>query len=576
MKSPEELFDLYVDGSLSPEELARVEEWIAEDPANAKQFLLWSATNLDTRVALQSDSLRAAATVNLNPSEPTALADGRDPMSEASSQARRLRGSALLRYGTVAIAASLLATISLLTWQSRQQPTTVDTADPFTSKDNIAARVIQRIDCVMQDERWSLANPNEFEAGQSVRLSEGLAILQFSRGAQVTLQGPAELEIVSDNSGFLHSGRLTATVPPKAIGFEILTPNSRVIDHGTEFGVSVDENGDTETHVFDGEVELIATQTQLPQDAGQPNANAEKGRQLKEKMAARIRSETGVRTESIAASPEKFIRLPVRDIDSAERLASITDLPARDNLVMWFEADQGVQLDSDSRVISWQNLATATQRAVGDEIMPNSTAWQVDAESRPLWKAESFAGHAAIRFGGYDSREFLATTPIQTGNDVTVLVVCSFGSVEGVGYGHIVSLGNRTRLIVERKFADAVGTYSWSWRKDRTPHFRKEVLEANDRVPPATPLLCAVRYSQKSNTYDLFCNGQLQSSGEAIGSLATDASHVIGCDGKRDRFFFNGSIAEIVVYDHMLDRQSFDKATTTLMGKYGIQSESKN
>ena len=355
-----------------------------------------------------------------------------------SPNSKRQRGSALLRYAAVAVAASLLATISLLTLQSRQQ---VATDDPAASKDHVVARLIQRIDCVMQDEKWSLSSPHEFEAGQSVRLSEGLAILEFNRGAEVTLQGPAELEIVSDNSGFLHSGKLTATVPPEAIGFEILTPNSRVIDHGTEFGVSVDTNGDSETHVFDGEVELIAAESRTPITADDPRTPEKAGHRLTETMAARVRGETGGQTEPIPASPGKFIRTAIRQTESPERLASITGLPQRDDLVMWFEASQGVQVDGDSRVISWQNLAAAMQPSRTTGSASNSSAWQVHAESRPLWSADDFANHAAIKFGGNESNEYLATTPIPTGNEATMLVVCSFGQAEGVGYGHIITLG---------------------------------------------------------------------------------------------------------------------------------------
>jgi hypothetical protein len=569
MKNPEQSFENYIDGTLTADELEDLERWIAADPANAQQFLLWSATHQDTRVALQADSLRKAATINLSD----------DDLRQQSPQpvapvARRFQS--FLRYVVVGVAASLLAIVSLLMLQSRTGEATKEANVPTITSPKIAARVIQRIDCVMQDEKWSLTKLNEFEAGQSVRISEGLAVLEFNRGARVTLQGPAELEIVSGNSGVLHMGKLTATVPAEAIGFEVLTPNSRVVDHGTEFGVSVNRNGDSETHVFDGKVELITADAQRPENTGASDATIQGGRILKDAMAARVHSETDGRTASIPANPKGFIRLPFREANSDEHLASITDLPLRNNLVMWFEANQGVQLDNDSRVISWQNLASANQPSASNEFANSSAAWQVNAESRPHWNADHFANHAAIRFSGYGSNEFLTTTPIRTGNDATVLVVCSFGQAEGVGYGHILSVGNRTRLIIERKHADAVGTYSWSYNRKETPPFRTEVLESKDQTPPDTPLLCAVRVSQKSNNYELFSNGQLQSSGKAIGSLAADASHIIGCVEERDRFFFDGSIAEIVVYDHMLDRQSFDQATTALMRKYGIQSESEN
>ena len=46
-----------------------------------------------------------------------------------------------------------------------------------------------------------------------------------------------------------------AYVPDKNSGFKVDTPKTEVLDLGTEFGVSVEENGDTEIHVLEGLVE---------------------------------------------------------------------------------------------------------------------------------------------------------------------------------------------------------------------------------------------------------------------------------------------------------------------------------
>ena len=162
-----------------------------------------------------------------------------------------------------------------------------------------AAKVIRRIDCEFDSDRWELIPSSLFVEGQSVRVSRGVVVLEFAIGATVSLEGPAELEIVSANSGFLNEGKLTAVVPPSAVGFTIQTPTSHVIDHGTEFGVQVLANGSSETHVFEGEVEL------------QFDGNAETKR-LTGTMATR--SEMNRSFHSIRSQPDKFIR--VRDIVS--------------------------------------------------------------------------------------------------------------------------------------------------------------------------------------------------------------------------------------------------------------------
>src|SRR5437870_3515837 len=85
------------------------------------------------------------------------------------------------------------------------------------------------------------------------RLSErGLAEVRFQCGARVVLQGPAKLALLSGKGARLVHGKLTARVPAAAAGFEILAPQGKVIDLGTEFGVAVSQEGNAEVYVFEG------------------------------------------------------------------------------------------------------------------------------------------------------------------------------------------------------------------------------------------------------------------------------------------------------------------------------------
>ena len=107
-----------------------------------------------------------------------------------------------------------------------------------------------------------------YKTGETVEpgilsLSRGLLRLDFSNGARVTVQGPAELEVFDEDRVLLHQGLVTATIPESAVGFVVDTVAAHVVDLGTSFGVSVSENGQTEVCVFDGEVEVS-----LPREAG--------------------------------------------------------------------------------------------------------------------------------------------------------------------------------------------------------------------------------------------------------------------------------------------------------------------
>lgn len=89
-----------------------------------------------------------------------------------------------------------------------------------------------------------------------LRLKSGLAHIEFYCGATVILEGPAEFHLRSRTEGFCASGKLRATVPPTAHGFTIGSPKLHLVDRGTEFGLAVGTDGQTEVHVFQGQVDL--------------------------------------------------------------------------------------------------------------------------------------------------------------------------------------------------------------------------------------------------------------------------------------------------------------------------------
>jgi hypothetical protein len=99
---------------------------------------------------------------------------------------------------------------------------------------------------------------DRFIAGDTFgTLQSGLIELLFDTNARVVIEGPAEFQIVSEQQIRLRSGKLYATVPQEAIGFTVNTRVARIVDLGTEFGVQVSTDGDTELHVIQGLASLI-------------------------------------------------------------------------------------------------------------------------------------------------------------------------------------------------------------------------------------------------------------------------------------------------------------------------------
>jgi len=89
-----------------------------------------------------------------------------------------------------------------------------------------------------------------------LELLDGIATLQFASGAEVALEAPVTLEVISAMECRVKKGTVVAEVPQRAKGFTIHTPETKVVDYGTRFGVSAGEDGKCLVHVIEGLVEV--------------------------------------------------------------------------------------------------------------------------------------------------------------------------------------------------------------------------------------------------------------------------------------------------------------------------------
>lgn len=109
------------------------------------------------------------------------------------------------------------------------------------------------------DARWSgqpIAEHGYLRSNTTVTLSEGLVEVVFGDGVAVIVQGPATFEPTGPDAMRLVSGRITATVPEAASRFTINTPGGLTIDHGTEFGVIANADGQVLAQAFIGGINL--------------------------------------------------------------------------------------------------------------------------------------------------------------------------------------------------------------------------------------------------------------------------------------------------------------------------------
>jgi probable HAF family extracellular repeat protein len=143
-------------------------------------------------------------------------------------------------------------------------------------------RVSGMSNCVWSDPKIQMVKDAPVYLGRTFVLSSGLLEITYNSNAKVILQGPCIYRADSPRSGFLEVGKLTAKVEsgkgsgargqdsenpkspnpqtPKSLNplFAIASPIAVVTDLGTEFGVEVDKQGTTTSHVFKGKIEVRA------------------------------------------------------------------------------------------------------------------------------------------------------------------------------------------------------------------------------------------------------------------------------------------------------------------------------
>lgn len=221
-----ELCDRLLDGEFTPGDRERLESLVMGDPALRKTYVETMHLHAVLRQnAAQLKELPLAEALRVLPS----------PGSAALP--RRPWFSAWRRPLQIAAAVAILAA----GWWAVTPPTFATLADSAGA----------------QWESGTLpTQPGSKLGAGRLRLAKGIARVVFRSGAEVSLEGPAELELTGRNACHLHSGALVAHVPEGARGFAVGTANARLIDHGTDFGISTDAVGQAQVQVLQGEVEL--------------------------------------------------------------------------------------------------------------------------------------------------------------------------------------------------------------------------------------------------------------------------------------------------------------------------------
>ncbi len=407
----------------------------------------------------------------------------------------------------------------------------------MASSDSIQRQVLGRVvglnNATWSDGAAALRFGDRIETGQILDLASGVVELLLSSGAKVTIEGPARFEATSALEANLELGKIAAAAPRVARGYTVLTPTAELVDIGTQFGVLVNDQGDSELHVFDGDV------------VARSRGASASGELLhaRENEAMRFGSANPT-PERIAARENDF----VRQILPPQVPSKLPRLPLTDELSLWYAADMCTEYSPGDNVLVWRDLL------VGDNTFADD-AWQFDENRAPTLMIDD-AGKQALRFDGWST--YLATSPIQPHAQQTVCIVCSPAPN---------SYANDLQGQMLLKYGDApsvelslIGEHcarGWVWPGNNGPNIA-DVRSSS--LPVGRPSVLLYEYDSKADASRLWLNGKLESKSDAPLSVLQPGRKYIGSHSDLHvRAMFFGGIYELLVFDKCFEKGSLDK-----------------
>jgi hypothetical protein len=178
-----------------------------------------------------------------------------DSTGRPAPRRRRRWAAPVLRYGLVSaatLAASLL--VQVLFWprhEARHNQPTPDGATPVP-----VATLVRAVDCVWDDAGEPRRAGTRLPSGE-LRLQKGLARVHFDAGPELVIEGPSAVRLDTPTSCTVLHGKVVFRGDEAGVAFNLHTPSSTLLDRGTEYAVSVGQDGE-EVQVFDGEVERLS------------------------------------------------------------------------------------------------------------------------------------------------------------------------------------------------------------------------------------------------------------------------------------------------------------------------------
>ena len=383
-----------------------------------------------------------------------------------------------------------------------------------------------------------------------VTLTKGLAEIELNGGTNIIVEAPAEFILKSASRIHLQQGRMVVKINGTTEEpFVVSSANASVVDYGTEFGVQVDNTGNTLTHVYQGKVELRTGSDPL---------------RYKDKTLL-VRDQGGLATPTGQLIPQKtlsglFVRqnefnskiLGAKGSAYHRWLAYSYRLRRDPSLVAYytFQCDQ-----SDPAILT--NMANSTAG------MLNGALASANQTTLPTWTKGRWPQTTALSFDRADMQyiEVPSNSAININGPITIAawVDCS-GAKDG---GHILS----------NRVVRSTCNYQFGYRSPAMPGWRQGMHLARKTnsqdssnqmcskvLPPAVGwTLLAVTHD--NDTLKFYMNGQLiQTKDWPYQQELAEGGLMIGSDfSPDDPSRFNGKMAEIVIAKRVFTEEEVDE-----------------
>ncbi len=261
-------------------------------------------------------------------------------------------------------------------------------------------------------------------------LLDGVAEMRLHVGVRLLLEAPCRIHLTPYDEMVLDRGQVVVEVDPEANGFRVQTGNALITDLGTKFGVKAFEDGRSETHVFKGRVRVALESKNM----AKPSAEI-----VREGFAVHVDVTGRTLRGGLNAKADDFLlQMPLLNpASSPSKLINLADLVGGGDGTGSGQLEQGIDpvtgevLNLSPTEIGWvrQNIYTETPSFYGVDgvFVPNKALGRVVVSSTGLLFSQCPETHGSYYGGPTNSGTY---RDLLSKEDYTARLL-------GVGYGTV-------------------------------------------------------------------------------------------------------------------------------------------